>query len=178
MENVPAILAKCGLEAAEPTQAEQIHGHDVATALREHRGKTLPGVDALITAELEHAIVIRVADCGPIYLYDPVHRAIGLAHSGKKGTEANIFAATVQAMTLAFGTRASDLIAVLGPCIRPPYYEIDIPAAIARQARELGIGGYHDCGLNTGLDLRRFYSYRMEKGQTERHFAALMLTPR
>ena len=76
-----------------------------------------------------------------------------------------------------YGTLPEDLVVVLGPCIRPPHYEINFAAAIASQARSCGVKYYHDCGLNTGGDPVRFYSYRMEKGQTGRHYAILGLAP-
>jgi len=62
-------------------------------------------------------------------------------------------------------------VAVLGPCIRPPHYEVDFAAEIARQAEGAGIGEYHDCGCDTASDLRNCYSYRMEQGRTGRMMA-------
>ena len=73
-----------------------------------------------------------------------------------------------------YGTRPADLVAVLGPCIRPPHYEIDFAAEIARQARILGIGEFHDHGENTACDLTSHYSYRIEKGCTGRMLALIV----
>jgi copper oxidase (laccase) domain-containing protein len=73
-----------------------------------------------------------------------------------------------------FGTRAQDVTAVLSPCIRPPDYEVDIPAAIARQAAAAGVGNFIDCGLNTASDPSRFYSYRKELGKTGRMMALMV----
>lgn len=120
------------------------------------------------------AIAIRVADCGPLYIYDPVARAVAIAHSGRKGTEKNIVGALVETLRLS-GSRPADMIAFLGPCIRPPHYETDFAAEIGRQAARAGIGTYIDSGLNTAADLPRYYSYRMEKGQTGRMWAVAML---
>lgn len=66
----------------------------------------------------------------------------------------------------------SNLIAVISPCIRPPHYEEDIPTAIKAQLIEAGVPEeqIHDSGLDTA-DTKRFYSYRMEKGQTGRMLA-------
>ena len=68
-----------------------------------------------------------------------------------------------------------DLIAVLSPCIRPPYYEVDFARSIKAQLRAENINEIHDNGENTGADLARFYSYRMEKGRTGRMLAYLAL---
>jgi copper oxidase (laccase) domain-containing protein len=161
--------------AACHVQAEQIHGNLVVSVGPEDHGRIMPQADALVSNAKQLTLTVRTADCGPVYLYDPVQQAIGLAHSGKKGTAANITALTIGAMTASFGTQASDLIVVLGPCIRPPDYEIDFAAEIGRQARAAGVRHYYDCGLNTAADLAQFYSYRMEQGNTGRHYAFLML---
>ena len=73
------------------------------------------------------------------------------------------------------GSRASDLVLQLGPCIRPPHYEIDFAAEILRQSRELGVTAVHDSGVCTACDLERYYSYRAEKGRTGRMLAFLAL---
>jgi copper oxidase (laccase) domain-containing protein len=135
----------------------------------------LPDVDALITRTRGLPLVIRVADCGPVYFYDPVQSVIALAHSGRRGTEGNIVGATIKALEKDYGSDPRDLIVQLGPCIRPPHYEVDFAAQIGRQAREAGVIHYHDCGVCTAARLDRYYSYRAEKGKTGRMWAALML---
>ena len=70
-----------------------------------------------------------------------------------------------------FGTAAQDVTAVLGPCIRPPDYEVDFAAEIGRQASRAGLGNFIDCGLNTASDRARFYSYRKQLGKTGRLMA-------
>jgi copper oxidase (laccase) domain-containing protein len=67
------------------------------------------------------------------------------------------------------------MVALLGPCIRPPWYEIDFAATIARQCELAGIGVVCDCGITTASDLDRYYSYRVEKGRTGRMLALLGL---
>ena len=70
---------------------------------------------------------------------------------------------------------AANVIVQLGPCIRPPHYEVDFAAEIGRQAARAGIVRFHDCGLCTACDLARYYSYRAEKGKTGRMWGVLML---
>jgi copper oxidase (laccase) domain-containing protein len=121
------------------------------------------------------ALGIYVADCCAIYLVDPVKRAIGLLHSGKKGTELGIAERAVETMAREYGSQPADLVAQLSPCIRPPQYEIDFAAEIVRQLHRAGVPQVADCGANTAADLDRYYSYRMEKGRTGRLLALLML---
>jgi hypothetical protein len=161
-------------------RAEQVHGNAVAVipstaAIPASDGlPVVPLVDGLITNHPDVVLAIYVADCGPIWLADRKTGAIGLLHSGRKGTEENILASALNMMAKHFGTKPEDVTAVLGPCIRPPDYEVDFAAQIARQANESGIGNYSDCGLNTASDLQRHYSYRREMGKTGRMMAMIV----
>ncbi len=160
-------------------RAEQVHGNSVARVPESPQVMAadglpmVPGVDGLITTEAGITLVIYVADCGAIWLADSKTSAIGLLHSGKKGTESQIFQRALEAMSENFGTRAADVTAVLGPCIRTPDYEVDFAAEIGRQADRAGVGNFIDCGLNTASDLARFYSYRKELGKTGRMMAMI-----
>lgn len=154
--------------------AEQIHGAGVAIVHADTVSPVL-GVDALITDDPAVCLAIYVADCGPIWLVDPVRRAIGCVHSGRKGTELGIVSATILKMVAAFGCDPARMIAQLGPCIRPPHYESDFAAQIIRQCREAGVQSVHDCGTCTAAQPTLYYSYRREKGQTGRMVALLAL---
>ena len=66
------------------------------------------------------------------------------------------------------------MTAALGPCIRPPDYEVDFASEISRQAARAGVGNFIDCGLNTASDPARFYSYRKELGKTGRMMALIV----
>lgn len=161
-------------------RAEQIHGCEVAVIPAGDEIEAadgLPivaGVDGILTNRANQMLSIYVADCGAIWLADTKSKAIGLLHSGKKGTECNILGEAVDMMHKRFGTKPADIIAVLSPCIRPPHYEVDFAAEIAAQASNKKIGTFIDCGLNTADDLKRFYSYRAEKGQTGRMMAMIL----
>ena len=78
-------------------------------------------------------------------------------------------------MRARFGSAPEDLIVQLGPCIRPPHYEIDFAADVLRQCRERGVSNVHDSGVCTACDLDRYYSYRAEKSRTGRMLALLAL---
>lgn len=160
-------------------RAEQVHGTAVALVpgapqITAPDGlPVVPGVDGLITREPGVTLAIYVADCGAIWLADRKSGAIGLLHSGKKGSEGNIFGVALDEMALHFGSRPEDVVAVLGPCIRPPDYDVDFAGEIAAQAGRAGVGEFIDCGLNTAADLGRFYSYRKELGKTGRMMALI-----
>ncbi|HEX7261335.1 MAG TPA: laccase domain-containing protein [Luteolibacter sp.] len=160
-------------------RAEQVHGTAVAVVpgspqITAPDGlPVVPDCDGLVTCQPGIVLAIYVADCGAIWLADRKTGAIGLLHSGKKGSEGNILEVGLTTMAAQFGTRAENVTVVLGPCIRPPDYEVDFAAEIGRQAARAGVGDYLDCGLNTAADLQRFYSYRRELGKTGRMMALI-----
>ena len=155
---------------------EQVHGREIAVidqpATGDHR---FDGCDGLITNQRGVLLGIYVADCGAVFLVDPVRRAIALVHSGKKGTELGIVARAIDLMHERFGSTPEDLIVQLSPCIRPPHYEIDFASDIVRQCRERGVQQVHDSGTCTACDLDGYYSYRAEKSRTGRMVALLAM---
>ena len=168
--DVPQILQEAGLPK-DYGMGEQTHGAGVAVVNQGGKGKVIPAVDALITREKNLSLVIRVADCGPVWIHCEKTGAIGLVHSGRKGTEAGVVGVTIRRMREEFGSEPSSMMALLGPCIRPPYYDVNFAGEILRQLEREKVGKVVDSGLCTASDLTRFYSYRAEKGQTGRHFA-------
>lgn len=163
-------VEQLGFDWKSTWRAEQVHGAGVAV-VRDLNATVVSGVDGLITNIPEAMLAIYVADCGAVYLMDPKHKAIGLVHSGKKGTELNIVKVALDKMAAEYGTDPTDVIAVLAPCIRPPAYDVDFAAGIRKSLEEIGVGEFHDSGICTSSDLDAYYSYRMEKGATGRMLA-------
>jgi copper oxidase (laccase) domain-containing protein len=178
--------------------AKQIHGNKIAVidevglALRADRGRSepdwhygaaslagreSPGCDGLITKQRGIVFGVYVADCCAVYIVDPKTPAIGLVHSGRKGTELGVVPNAIKQMIDRFGSDPANMIMQLSPCIRPPHYEVDFAAEIIRQCRALGPKEIHNSGVCTACDLNRYYSYRAEKGKTGRMLALLGLDP-
>ena len=156
--------------------AQQVHGNKIAvvdTSLK--TDKEFPGRDGIITNQHGVALGIYVADCCAIYIVDPKTPAIGLVHSGRKGTGLGVVRNAITQMIDHFGSDPASVIVQLSPCIRPPHYEIDFASEIIRQCRVLGVKEIHDSGVCTACDLDRYYSYRAEKGKTGRMLALLGL---
>jgi polyphenol oxidase len=89
---------------------------DSATAFKE--------TDAMVTNRPGVALTILVADCAPVVLYDPVHQAAGVAHSGRAGTIKGVIPQTIKAMAATFGSSPGDLLIGIGPAIGAASYEI------------------------------------------------------
>jgi hypothetical protein len=154
---------------------EQVHGRDIAVV--DAQSPVPAGdVDGLITADPRVCLGIYVADCCPVYLVDPARRVIGLLHSGRKGSELGITAAAIARMRDEFGCEPARMTVLLGPCIRPPNYEIDFAALIRGDCESAGVGTISDSGICTAANLDRYYSYRAERGKTGRMLAFLALS--
>lgn len=110
--------------------SQQTHTTNVRTVTVDDRGKGIlhpldyQDVDGLITNVPGLCLSTFYADCVPLYFVDPVHRAIGLSHSGWRGTVGRMGQVTLQRMTEEYGTDPSDVIAAIGPSICQDCYEV------------------------------------------------------
>jgi polyphenol oxidase len=171
-----AAVTALGFAEEDFFTAEQVHGADIAVVNTESPRHS-QGVDGLMTDAPGLLLGIHVADCGPVYVLDPVRRAVALLHSGRKGSEQGVAGRAVRLMQKRYGSQPRDIIVQLGPCIRVPQYEVDFPAQIVESCLAAGVPAaqVHDCGTCTGLDPARYYSYRRELGKTGRLLALLGL---
>lgn len=165
----------------------------------------LEKADAIVTNLPDTPLVMRYADCVPLLLYDPVKRAIALAHAGWRGTVQGMAAATARALETAFGCRPEDMQAVIGPAISRRNYQVgdEVAAqALAYFGEAAGVvardptdgGAYLDLWRANRLDLERqrvknievleictfdntvdFYSHRAENGKTGRFGVVISL---
>ena len=116
---------------------DQTHTTNVRRVTAEDAGKGIvkerdyTDIDGLITNEPGLVLSTFYADCVPLYFVDPVHRAIGMSHSGWKGTVGKMGAATITAMKREFGTEAKDLVCAIGPSICQDCYEVSEDVADA-----------------------------------------------
>jgi polyphenol oxidase len=98
----------------------QVHGNIVHVIDRAPTGDwEAENCDALVTAIPDVALMIQQADCQAVLFHDPVHRAVGIAHSGWRGSIADIIAATIEKMTTAYGTKPHEVLAGIGPSLGP-----------------------------------------------------------
>jgi purine-nucleoside/S-methyl-5'-thioadenosine phosphorylase / adenosine deaminase len=158
--------------------AQQTHGNKIAVidnCSRVPVGREFRGCDGIITNQRGIMLGVYVADCCAVYIVDPKTPAIGLVHSGRRGTELGVVTTAITQMAQRFGSNPAELIVQLSPCIRPPHYEVDFAAEIAEQCRALGVKEIHDSGVCTACHVDLYYSYRAEKGRTGRMLALLGL---
>jgi polyphenol oxidase len=153
--------------------------------------------DAILTDNESVTLFMRFADCVPVLLFDPVHRAIGLVHAGWAGTVNRIGKAAVEAMQACFGTDPASLLAGIGPSICPDHYPIgeevifrvkdafgqdahgllrangeathfDLWSANQWVLEQAGVRQIEIAGLCTACHPDEWFSHRGEKGKTGR----------
>ena len=135
-ENYRRLARALGAEVGQFVCSDQTHTVNVRRVTAADAGKGLTrerdyrDVDGLITDEPGLVLSTFYADCVPLYVVDPVHRAIGMSHSGWRGTAARMGAVTLSAMQEAYGTRPEDVVCAVGPSICKDCYEVSADVQI------------------------------------------------
>lgn len=136
-ENYRRIAETVGFSSENVVCSDQTHTTNVRRVGKEEKGcglyspRPYQDVDGLITNEPGVTLATFYADCVPLYLVDPVKKAVGLSHSGWRGTTGKIGKVTVEAMEREFGSRPEDILAVIGPSICQDCYEVSEDVAEA-----------------------------------------------
>ena len=184
----------------------QVHGREVVCAevprpLEDEHQKA----DVILTDKVGITLVMRFADCVPIFLFDPTRNVIGIVHAGWQGTVKKAVLAAVEAMVANYHSNPQDILAGIGPSIGVDHYEIgpEVVSA-AKQAfgekvndllvydksqtnfnlwkanklllQESGVNEIEVAGLCTACQTDDWYSHRAEKGRTGRFGALLALS--
>lgn len=184
----------------------QVHSADVVIASGARpTGEPHQKADIILTRNPGVTLYMRFADCVPVMLYDPVRRAVGLAHAGWLGTVRGASRIAVEAMQAEFGSRPGDILAAIGPSIGPDHYEVgtdvldrvlaafgdkaaglidyrdgrsylDLWRSNALQLEQAGVGHVEVAGVCTACHTNDWFSHRAERGETGR-FGALLALP-
>ena len=171
--------------------AGQVHG-DQALLVRADDGyrpagpdEALTGYDALITPDPGVGLLMKLADCQGVLLFDPRTNVLATIHSGWRGSVSNILGKTTTRLKADFGVDPADLLAGVSPSLGPccaefVNYRQELPAsfhdyrrgnlfdfwAISRdQLIEAGLAreNIEIAGMCTKCGTEGFFSYRREK---------------
>ena len=123
-ENKRRIAGAIGVLPEDMTFTHQTHTTNVAVVRKENRGTRFSETDGMVTNETGICLVTFYADCVPLYFVDPVKHAIGMCHSGWRGTVGKIGKVTVQKMVEEYGCNPNDMVAAIGPSICQDCYEV------------------------------------------------------
>ena len=139
-ENQRRLARALGVRVEDFTYTHQTHTTNVAVVREEDRGKRFMETDGMVTDVPGICLVTFYADCVPLYFVDPVHRAIGLSHSGWRGTVNRMGRATLKAMAEAYGTVPEDVWCAIGPSICQDCYEVSEDVALEFEQEFSGHG--------------------------------------
>jgi len=148
LENRSRLLQIFDADLRDAVCCEQVHGCRVAKVTVRDQGRgafdldsAIPDCDAMITDQVGLWLLSFYADCIPVCFYDPVHRSIGVAHCGWKGTMDRIADKTLRRMQVEYGTSADQVQVFIGPGIGPCCFVIqpDLQSQV-----EAEFHGWHD----------------------------------
>jgi YfiH family protein len=128
--NYQKLCETYGIEYESMVLVNYEHGVNAVRVDLSDRGRgfgkePLEHCDAIVTNQKGVTLVTSHADCMPVYIYDPLCRAIGLAHAGWKGTLGRIGQKTAEKMSCEFGCDPVNMVCVIGPCICARCFEVD-----------------------------------------------------
>ena len=129
-ENFERIAAAIGFRTEDMVFTAQTHTTNIHVATKADRGRGFTkelgyqDIDGLVTNVKGVVLATFYADCVPLYFVDPVKEAIGLSHSGWRGTVDKIGLRTIQTMVKEYGSNPKDILTAIGPSICQDCYEV------------------------------------------------------
>jgi YfiH family protein len=198
-EDRDRFVAALGLDPARAVSARQIHRARVARLDSDHPPGVEPIGDALVTNVPGLPLLLRAADCSLVVIADPVHRAVGVAHAGWKGSVRGVLVNLIKSLHRNYGTKPSECLAAIGPTVTAPNYPVgpvvptsflrkrewateyvyvtkgkfhfDLPGANAHFLRECGIPGkaIDLCELCTVDEEEMLHSFRRDGVEAGHH---------
>lgn len=131
LENFRRIALAMDCKLDDMIGTVQTHTTNILRVTAQDKGKgilkdpDLWDLDGLVTNEKGVTLVAYMADCVPLFFADPVQGAVGVAHSGWRGTVNNMAGKMVERFQTEFGSDPKDLIVGIGPSICQACYEVD-----------------------------------------------------
>ncbi|MCR5143872.1 MAG: peptidoglycan editing factor PgeF [Lachnospiraceae bacterium] len=177
IENYRRLADEIGCDIGDFVCTDQTHTTNIIRVGRDDRGygvtreKPYRDVDGLVTDEPGVVLSTFYADCMPLYFVDPVNKAIGLSHSGWRGTVARMGRATLEKMAEEFGTKPEDVIAAIGPSICQDCYEVseDVAEEFYKEfgdaVNNCDVADGGDWGLNLNSRVNEILSYGKAAGK-------------
>lgn len=126
-ESRKIFFSQLGVLEGELAHPIQCHSN---TVLRIDSPGTYERCDALITNVKRLALVATVADCVPLFLFDPIHKAIGMVHAGWRGTVDEIAKCAIEKMRQEYQSESGQILAFIGPSAGVCCYEVGEEVAV------------------------------------------------
>jgi len=203
-ENRRRIFAALDRTTDSAYEIWQVHSARVMVVEDPRGDREIEKADAVVTNRSHVTLLMRFADCVPIIAFDPVRRAVGMAHAGWLGTTRKVAAELIKTMQDTYGSRPADMHAAIGPSIAAHHYEIGpevvdaVREAFGSQAErhlasidgrihfdlwsanqglleDAGVQQIEVCGLCSACNAEDWYSHRGQAGKTGRFGVAVAL---
>lgn len=132
LENYRRIAEIFKVTLSDIVVSHQTHTTNVLRVTKKDGGKGIicdrdyENVDGLITNEKNLVLCTMYADCVPLYFADVKNNAIGLSHSGWKGTAGRMGKRTLERMAEEFNTKPEDVYVAIGPSVCMDCYEVSL----------------------------------------------------
>lgn len=200
--NQNELAAYLGYSFENLVHMKQVHGDQIINISSSFPRDKIPVCDALITQQKNRPLMVMVADCIPVLVYDPIQEVIAVVHAGRAGVFSEIIPKSIEKMIRDYGSKAEDILVHLGPSIHECCYEVgtEIAEEIERSGYDYAIHKKGDryflnllaiadqqlenCGIRqknieisdrcTACNTDIFYSYRAENNKCGR-FAGIMM---
>lgn len=131
LQNRKLVLKELGFTSSMLISMEQIHSDNLSGVSLLHKGRgayswddAIPATDGMVSRDKGILLMALVADCSVVVFYDPLNEAIGIGHCGWRGTVKKLSVKIINEMSMRFGSRPSDLLAGISPCIGPCCCEV------------------------------------------------------
>ncbi len=205
LENRKRVFNVLNLDNNSVCDVWLVHGTKVHEATKP-RAIGLPHekADVIATSKKGLALLMLFADCVPIFLFDPVNKAIAIVHAGWKGTLNKVAYTAIKALQSKYSSKPCEILAAIGPSIGPDHYEVGIEMLeLAKNQfgncadkyfkmvkekiymnlwsmnedtlRESGVTRIEQSRICTACGTNEWFSYRAEKGNTGRFPAVFCL---
>lgn len=201
-KNRKNFIALFGFKNNQIVRAGLIHKNKIKIVRKNDNYKLVKNTDALITKEKNLLLSLTVADCFPVFLFDPKKEVVALIHAGWRSIIKNIIPKTIKLMKEKTGSKSADILMGIGPGIRKCHFEaqkdvadnffkklgprilsqkrdkifIDLPLTIKMQALKSGIlaKNIEDSKKCTYCLRKNYFSYRRDKGLNVRLMMAII----
>jgi YfiH family protein len=183
-----------GFDASDVSLMKQVHSSNV-----EYTGspQLVMDSDAIFTDKKNIYLAVSVADCIPVFLFEPEREIIAVIHAGWKGTSEKIVEKCIDKMVEECKVDPAKLIAYIGPGISQENYEVgeEVGKFFNDDVKKSGNGKYYidlkkenvNQLLSKGVkeenievspyctfkDEELFHSHRRENGKTGRMFGVI-----
>ena len=199
--NEKDFLTKEGIKDSKIYELKQVHGNKVLNS-ENITGNATFVADALVTNESNKVLTITVADCYPIYLFDPTRKIVAIAHAGWRGITKDILCNVIDYFVLKFSSDPQDILVGIGPGLGKCHFEVkedvldnftaypeeiehkngkifvDLSAILEKKMLERGLKreNIEFSGLCTYCENGKFFSRRRDKNSDEVMMAYIGMT--